>query len=181
LAKSLPSVALGKESSANSTSAMASLSSTFYRALNKEKRSSRRRVTETATLLSVLGDTRQRSYLCRVSTSLHLAKGTPAEPFVRFFAECSRRHSAKLASLPSVGATALGKETLPVPRCCFFAECYGPDTRQSDQYTSFLFVFSIPSKQTKDITYTSQISHNHHRYHIIITDITYTSHISQRP
>jgi hypothetical protein len=30
-----------------------------------------------------------------------------------------------------------------------FAECY---TQQSDQYTPFLFVFAIPSKQTKDIT-----------------------------
>jgi hypothetical protein len=73
-AKSLPSVTLGKESSANSTSTTASLPSTFYRALDKdfakcqsvlgkEKRSSRRRVTETAPLPSVLVDTRQRSYL----------------------------------------------------------------------------------------------------------------------
>jgi hypothetical protein len=42
-AKSLPSVALGKEGSTNSTSAKASLSSTFSRALGKEKRPSRRR------------------------------------------------------------------------------------------------------------------------------------------
>jgi hypothetical protein len=61
-------------SSANSTSATASLPSTFYRTLDKdfaecqsvlskEKRPSRRRATETTLLLSVLGDTRQRSYL----------------------------------------------------------------------------------------------------------------------
>jgi hypothetical protein len=63
-AKALPSVTLGKESSANSTSVTTSLSSTFYRALDKdfvecqsvlgkEKRPSRRRVTETANLPSV--------------------------------------------------------------------------------------------------------------------------------
>jgi hypothetical protein len=64
LAKSLPSVALGKESSANSTSATASLLSTFYRALgkdfvecqsvlSKEKWQSQRLVTETAPLPGV--------------------------------------------------------------------------------------------------------------------------------
>jgi hypothetical protein len=69
---------LGKESSANSTSAMAYLPSTFYRPLDKdfvecqlvlgkEKWPSRRWVTETTPMPSVLGDTRQRSYLCRVS------------------------------------------------------------------------------------------------------------------
>jgi hypothetical protein len=103
--------------------------------------------------------------LCRVSTDLHLAKDPLAGPFVRFFVECSRRHLAKLASLPNVRATTLGKEAIPVPRYCFSVECYDPDTWQSDQYTPFLFVFSISSKQTKDTTYTSQISH------IYITDI----------
>jgi hypothetical protein len=98
-AKSLSSVVLGKEGSANSISAKTSLPSTFYRALGKnfaecqsvlgkEKRLSRCRVTETAALPSVLGDTRQRSYLCRVSTYLHLIKDPPAGHFVRFFAEC---------------------------------------------------------------------------------------------
>jgi hypothetical protein len=77
-AKSLSSVALGKESSVNSTSAMASLSCTFYRALGKnfaecqsvlgkEKWSSWHWVMETASLPSVLGDTRQRTYLCQAS------------------------------------------------------------------------------------------------------------------
>jgi hypothetical protein len=91
-------------------------------------------------------------------------------PFVRFFAECSVWHSAKRASLSSARATTLGKEAISVPRHCFSAECYDSDTRQStslqsDQYTPFLFVFHITSKQTKDITYTSHISH------IYITDI----------
>jgi hypothetical protein len=85
LRPSLPSlpestVTLDKESSANSTSTKASLPSTFSRALGtdftecqtvlgKEKRPSRRRVTEMTSLSSVLGDTRQRSYLCRVSSN----------------------------------------------------------------------------------------------------------------
>jgi hypothetical protein len=62
--KTLPSVTLGKESSVNSTSATTYLSSTFYRALDKdfvecllvlgkEKRVSRRQVMETAPLPSV--------------------------------------------------------------------------------------------------------------------------------
>ena len=101
-------------------------------------------------------------HLCRVSTDLHSTKDPPAGPFVRFFAECSVWHSAKRASLPSARATTLGKESIPVPRSWFFAECYGLDTRQSDQYTPFLFVFPIPSKQTKDI---SQISHIYITYH----------------
>jgi hypothetical protein len=73
-AYSLSSVTLKKESSVNSTSATTSLPSTFYRALDKdfafvecqsvldkEKQPSRRLVTETAPLLSALGDTRQRN------------------------------------------------------------------------------------------------------------------------
>jgi hypothetical protein len=39
--------------------------------------------------------------LCRVSADLHSTKDPPVGPFVRMFIECSRRHSAKLASLPS--------------------------------------------------------------------------------
>jgi hypothetical protein len=61
--KSLPSVTLGKESSANCTSATAFLSSTFYRALgkdchkvlDKEKSMSWRLVMDTGHLPSVLG------------------------------------------------------------------------------------------------------------------------------
>jgi hypothetical protein len=69
--KALPSVTLGKKSSTNCTSATTSLMSTFYRTLDKdfaechsvlgkEKPPSRRLVTETVPLPSVLGDTRQR-------------------------------------------------------------------------------------------------------------------------
>jgi hypothetical protein len=209
-------------------------------------------------------------------------------PFVSTFAECTRRHSAKVASLPSAEATALDKEALPVPRCALFAECYclgtvtprpiprpailtsgsslGSYIVPTDQHESFVrtlsslmrtrgnfpvghpsqiapsqarltwrfFRDSLPKKKMhlvgmdsllillilgpgyhhprgQDIIGTRQstslpsvtlgkvtsillfyfvllfhpnkqkISHNHHRYHIIITNITYTSHISQRP
>jgi hypothetical protein len=65
---------LGKEGSTNSASAKPSLPSAFSRALDKEKQPLRRWVTETAALPSVPGDTRQRSYLCRVSARQHSAK-----------------------------------------------------------------------------------------------------------
>jgi hypothetical protein len=108
-AKTLPSVTLGKESSANSTLATTSLSSTFYRALGKdfaechsvlgkEKPPSQRLVTETTPLPSVLGDTRQRNYLCRVSPNT-LGK--------------------KITSLPSVHRSALGKGSTSGALCQF--------------------------------------------------------------
>jgi hypothetical protein len=43
------------------------------------------------------------------------------------FAECDTR---QIGSLPSVRATALGKEPRPGHRYMFFAECSGSDTRQ---------------------------------------------------
>jgi hypothetical protein len=120
-AKSLPSVELDKESSVNCTSITASLPSTFYPALGKdfaeyhkvlgkEKPLSRRLVMETAPLPSVIGGTRQRGKLfAECLPTQHSAASPPVVPFVSFFAECSRRHSAKLAS---------------------FAECQGHNTRQ---------------------------------------------------
>jgi hypothetical protein len=149
-------------------------------------------VTETTSLPCVLGDTRQRSYLCRVSpntlgkevtlcrvsASQHSTKNPSAGPFVRFFAECSIWHSAKHASLPSARATTLGKEPIPVPRSWVFAECYGPDTRQSPSLPSvtlgkvtsthlFICFLFHPNKQ--------KIHHRyHHIYHI------YTSQISSQ-
>jgi hypothetical protein len=103
--------------------------------------------------------------------------GAPAGPFVSSFVECIRRHSAKVAFLPSVKATTLSKEALPVHRCAFFVECYGLDTRQSTSLPSvalgkvtriplfYLFFLLHPNKQKIShiiITYTSHISHNHH-------------------
>jgi hypothetical protein len=95
-----------------------------------------------------------------------------------FFAECHKRHSAKKppgrvpmsGSLPSASDITLGKEPKPVSRFVLFVECYDPDTRQSDQYIPFLFVFCIPSTQTEDITYISYIyitdinSQHKHKY-----------------
>jgi hypothetical protein len=169
-AKTLPSVALGKEGSTHSTSAKPSLPSTFSRALNKdfaecqtilgkEKPSSRRRGD---------GD----DVFAEWHLGQHSAKNPSAGPRVKFFAECFIWHSAKRASLPSARATTLSKEPILVPRSWFFAECYGPDTRQRtslpsvtlDKVTSthhfYLFYIFPPNKQKK-----------FHRYHI------YTSHI----
>jgi hypothetical protein len=134
------------------------------RTLGKEKQPLRRRLTETAYLPSVQGDsTRQRI--------------RQRGPHVRYFAECLVWHSAKRASLPSVRAITLGKEPIPVPRSWFFTECYGPDTRQSTSLPSvtlgkvtsthlFLFVFPISSKQTKDISQISHIYITNHHIHI---------------
>jgi hypothetical protein len=107
-AKALPSVTLGKERSANCTSATASLSSTFCRALGKvgkEKSPSRRQVTVTDPLPSAYGDTRQRlvqwtpqpvpvpralvgtrqmRFLCRVSGGLALGKEPSSGPLCQY-------------------------------------------------------------------------------------------------
>jgi hypothetical protein len=119
----------------------------------------------------------RRRRLCRVSASQDSAKipsaGSPCQVLCRvlcmtlskasFFAECQSHCTRQ--------RTYTGAHVLVLCRVLWswhsakplFAEC----TRQSDQYTPFLFVFPIPSKQTKD---TSQISH------IYITDITYIHH-----
>jgi hypothetical protein len=111
-------------------------------------------VTEMAPLPSVLGDTRQRSYLCRVSPNT-LDK--------------------EVTSLPSARATKLGKEAIQVTKYWFFAECYGPDTRQSTSLPSvtlgkvtsihlfYLFFLFHPNKQN--------IPHIHHIYHIYTLQI----------
>jgi hypothetical protein len=101
------------------------------------------------------------------------------DPFASSFAECIRWHLAKVACLPSVSATTLGNEALSVHRCAFFADCYGHGTRQSTSLPSvtldkvtripLLFVFAIPSKQTKDISY------NHRIYITYITESSHTS------
>lgn len=108
----------------------------------------------------------------------HSAKKAPVGLFAGSFAECAGRHSAKGAYLPSAATISLDKEALSVPKCLLcrvlwlshsaknlFAECNTPEI---DQKKPFLFVFIIPSKQTKDIY------HWHHIYHIINTCITNT-------
>jgi hypothetical protein len=145
----------------NSTSTKASLPSTFYRALDKdfaecqsvlgkEKRPSRRQVTETATLPSVLGDTRQRSYLfvecLRTCTQQRIHQRVPLSGSLSS-ALCGTwqsvplcrvpgpQHSAKklyrcpgIASLSSAMALTLGTEALD--KACS-AECQTGGTRQS--------------------------------------------------
>jgi hypothetical protein len=90
-AKALPSVTLGKERSANYTSAAVSLPSTFCRALGKEfaechltlgkeKTPSRRQVTVTDPLPSVFFGTRQRGQFCRVPAIMALGKDGSSGP-----------------------------------------------------------------------------------------------------
>jgi hypothetical protein len=112
--------------------------------------------------------TRQRIHLCQVPSGTLGKEPAREGPHVRLFAECSVRHSTKSTSLPSASDITLGKVPKPVPRFLLFAECYDPDTRQRGSLPSvtlgkvtsiylFLFVFCIPSTQTKDITYISHI------------------------
>jgi hypothetical protein len=181
---------------------MVSLSSTFYRALgkvfveyqwtlSKEKSPSRRLVTVTeplsmSTILTLGKDhpfakrirwhSAKSFHIYRVSARLALGKEIAIGPLCQFFVNCNRRHSAKVASLPSVKVIALIKEALPVPRCAFFALtrtlskvllCRVLHSTKWPVYPFFIcFCYSIQTNK---------------RYHIIITDITYTSHISQRP
>jgi hypothetical protein len=117
------SVALGKEGSAHSASIKPSLPSTFSRALGKEKQPLWRRVTETASLPSVPGDTWQRSYLCRVSARQHSAKNQslPSVPVGTRQRTCQGGSPCQV--LCRVLCTALGKP-------CIFAECQRHYTRQ---------------------------------------------------
>jgi hypothetical protein len=169
--------AKAKESVANCTSATSTLSSTFYRALGKyfaechkvlgkEKPPSRRLVTDTKTLPSVLVDTRQI---------------VPYLPSVRKTTSRQRGRQWAPLSVPLLSAetTTLGKD-LSVPRYAFFAEYYDLDTQQNTSLPSvtlgkitniprfYLFFLFHPNKQNIYhryhiiITYTSQISHNHH-------------------
>jgi hypothetical protein len=122
-------------------------------------------VTETTSLPSVLGDTRQRGCLCRVSPNT-LSKEVTSLPSVY------RPALGKTVPLlPSVRATTLGKEAIPVPRYWFFAECYGPDTQQTPSLPSltlskvtsthlfYLFFLFHPNKQKIHHIY-------YHIYHI---------------
>jgi hypothetical protein len=146
--------------------------------------------------------TRQR--LCWVPGSTRQRKAAVMAPGDEdgVFAECPRWHLAKELPLSSVcrpaldkesasevpmsgslstaRATTLGKELIPVPRSWFFAECYGPDTRQSTYLPSvtlgkvtsthhfYLFFLFHANKQ--------KIFHGYHIYTSqIITDI-YSQH-----
>jgi hypothetical protein len=82
-------------------------------------------VTETTTLPSVPGDTRQRSYLCRVTPNTLGKKVTFAECLPSSTRQRICQRVPMSGSLPSARATTLGKEPIPVPSSSFFAECYG--------------------------------------------------------
>jgi hypothetical protein len=95
-------------------------------------------------------------------------------PFAMSFVECFKRHSTNVASLPSVAATTLSKVVLSVPKCAFFAKCYGHGTRQSTSTLGkmskiSLFICFYYSMQTNK-RYITESSHT-----------SYTPHISQRP
>ena len=115
--------------------------------LTKEKSPSQRHVTVTETLPSATVTIGKALSLSSVFFTGPRQRSTPWAPL-------SPWHSAKVAWLPSLTATTLGKKVLPVPRCAYFAECYtlGKVIRIP------FHLFTIPSKQTKDI------SHNHHIY-----------------
>jgi hypothetical protein len=102
--KTLPSVTLGKERSANYTSAAVSLPSTFCRALGKEKSPSRRQVTVTDPLPSVFFSTRQRGQFCRVSAITALGKEGSSGPHRQFLCRVS-------------SGPVLGKESSSGPLC----------------------------------------------------------------
>jgi hypothetical protein len=112
-AKALPSVTLGKERSANCTSAAVSLPSTLCRALGKEfvechltlgkeKSPSRRQVTVTDPLPSVFLALGKEANFAECLLSGPSAKTGPVSPTASPYAESSRRHSAKEDSLLSV-------------------------------------------------------------------------------
>jgi hypothetical protein len=108
------------------------------------------------------------------------AKSPPVGPFASLFAECAGRHSAKVASLPSVLTTALGKESFTGSQVSSFAECHGHSTRRRHPLPSvtldkvtrkslfYLFVLFHPNKQKIYIIHiTLYINH--------ITESTYLS------
>jgi hypothetical protein len=140
-AKALPSVTLGKERSANCTSATASLPSTFCRALGKEKSPSWRQVTVTDPLPSAYGDTRQRlvqwtpqpvpvpralvgtrqrRFLCRVSGGLALGKEPSSGPLCQYLCRVPwQKHSAKM-SLPVPRFPSLPSATVSTRQRCLY-------------------------------------------------------------
>ena len=156
-AKALPSVTLGKERSANCTSATASLSSTFCRALGKvfaechlalgkKKSPSRRQVTVTDPLPSAYGDTQQR-LVQWTPQPVPVPRALMALGKEGFFAECLVAwHSAKN---PPVG-----------PFASIFAECLGKSTRQRYlcRFPGFLLCRVPLSALGKDVFTGSQVS-----------------------
>jgi hypothetical protein len=91
---------------------------------------------------------------------------SPHGPLYQCLCRAFRRHSVKLASLPSAKVLALGKEALPVPGVPSLPSAM---TLTLDKVTRlplfYLFFVFHPNKQKIYhiiITYTSHISHNYH-------------------
>jgi hypothetical protein len=113
----------------------------------------------------------------------HSAKSPPVGPFASPFNECAGRHSAKVASLPSVLTTTLGKEGFTGSQVSSFAECHGRSTRQRYPLPSvtlgkvtrkslfYLFLLFHPNKQK------IYIIHNT----LYIIRITESTHLSSTP
>ena len=196
--KALPSVALGKEGSANSTSAKPSLPSTFLGhsakrfaecqgALGKEKWPLRRRGNGDGFFAECQGQHSAKASPLPSVFPEALGKELAREgPHVRLFAECSVRHSAKPTSLPSASDITLGKEPKPVPRSVLFAECYDPDTRQraslpivtlgkvTSMYLFYLFFVFHPHKQKISHIYITDIItdiNSQHKHKTVTTNI----------
>jgi hypothetical protein len=91
--------------------------------LGKEKQSLRCRVTETASLPSVPGDTRQRIHLCRVLSVRHSTKN----PSLLSATGDTRQRIRQRGSPCQVLCRVLGKT---LGKACFFAECQRHYTRQ---------------------------------------------------
>jgi hypothetical protein len=140
----------------------------------KKSRRHGARVTETASLPSVFGDTRQKRYFFAeclpTSTRQRIHQWVPLSASLSS-ALCCTQQSVSLCRVP--GPRHSAKKL--VPRYWYFAECYDPDTRQSTSLPSvtlgkvsnthlfYLFFLFYPNKHKI-----------HHRYHI------YTSQISSQ-
>jgi hypothetical protein len=111
------------------------------------------------------------------------AKSPPVGPFASPFAECAGRHSAKVASLPSVLTTALGKEGFTGSQVSFFAECHGHNTRQRYPLSSV----TLGKVTRKSLFYSLLLFHpNKQKIYIIhitlyIIRITESTHLSATP
>jgi hypothetical protein len=140
-AKTLPNVALGKEVSVNCTSTTVYFVEYFLSGSRQRNSPSRRQVTITKHLSSIISDTCQRSYLCWVPAGMALGKEGYSGPLFETLCQELRealdkegsggslcqflcrlpglQHSTKklyrflgISSLPSVMVMAFGKEPL---------------------------------------------------------------------
>jgi hypothetical protein len=113
---------------------------------------------------------------CVECANWHSTKGAPVGSHASLCVECAGWHSTKKEPLPSARTITLGKEALPVPRCAFFAECYGHCTRRRHSLLSVTL-----DKVTRDPPFYLFLLFHPNKQKIYIIDITYTSHVSPTP